>query len=353
MEQHQPIEHSGDGAACSASPNHELIIEALASRRRQRDSGNHPFAAQPSVETDREFLRDAVAKLFQLPNADVTDAFLDEVIQRVTAEAEIDAGQATEYLDHLGAHLRTLNCIEREEVFEYFAAADRVLLELHLELQRSRPRDTRVKQLSVQYALDARRRVDALAHQIDIRPRDNGYEITVADNHHGFLRSIPHPGVVVRDPFACRLFDLALPEPPEYTGLMQFIEMLLGYVPELPEQAIQWLQPITPATAVQVDVDDTCIIVFGRRYVVDLQLVHFMSALLKSPGAWVSSTSLAADPLFDGVRIDRLWKKLPARIQHVIASCTGKGYRLRLELLEELCQKSSIDQSASIAEHGY
>lgn len=332
---------AGRAAERSSSAIREFIVEALAGRREQLRDDGAPARSSTAVQTDRESLRSAIAVLFQLPMADVTDDFLEEVVRRVIAEAETDAERVAGYLDQLISQLEALNCVGRQEVFEYFAATDRVLLELYTELRQPRPSSTRLQQLIVQYALDARRRVDALAHQIEIRPRDEGYEVAIAAGGQPLLRSIPHPGVAVRNPFARRLIEIGLQEPPRYTELMQFIEMLLGYVPEH-DRAIQRLEPITPATAVQVDIEESCIIVFGRCYVVDLQLAQFMKVLLETPGAWVSSPTFAEDSLFRGVLLDRPWKKLPAAVRDLIESRTGKGYRLRLERLETLCQISSV-----------
>ena len=104
---------------------------------------------------------------------------------------------------------------------------------------------------------------------------------------------------------------------------------------------------LAPTTAVQVDFEDSSIIVRGRCYVVDLQPLRLMKLLIERSGAWVSSTSLAEDPLFAGVRIDRLCKRLPPAVQELIESQRGKGYRLRFERQGELCQKSSVAQTAS------
>ncbi len=326
----------------------QIVLEAITRRRRREPSESRLEPHVVPTAVDQDSVRASLAVLLQIPISEVTDSVLDELVRRITADAESDAERVAAYLDQLIEHLQSLKCTSRQDVFEYFAAADRVLLELYAELRKPRPSPTRLLQLTVQYALDPRQIVDAPAHQLEIRRHLDGYEVAVLPPGYVRIRSIPYPGFVVRNPFTRQLLDLVLEEPPQYPAMMQLIEMLLEYVPQEIEGTTPPLTPVTPETAVQVDREDSCIIVFGRRYVVDLQLIHFVQALLETPGAWVSSTNLAEDPLFLGERIDRLFKKLPASVQELIESRPRKGYRLRLERLAQLCQKSSVVPPATL-----
>lgn len=344
MNPNQSIDQSDDRrVAPSPSSIHAIVVEVLARRGERADPACVSEALLPSAAPeDRESLREAVAARFNRSVSEVADVFLDEVLGRVAAEGAAAAERVVACLNELVSQLDVLECVDRRDVFEYFAAADRVLLKLYAELRRPRPSPTRLRQLVVRYALDARRCIDAPAHQIEIRRQAGGYEIAVVAPGYSSLRSLPYPGVIVRNPFARQILAIALAEPPRYTDLMQYIEMLLGYVPEELDSADPRLMPVTPATALQVDINDSCVIYFDRRYVVDLQLVRFVNALLETPGAWVSSKALARDPLFGGVRMDRRWTKLPSPVQEVIESRTGRGYRVRLERLTELCPISSV-----------
>lgn len=213
----------------------------------------------------------------------------------------------------------------------YFSAAEKVLLQMYAELRQSRPSPTRLRQLVVQYALDPRRCVDAAAYQIEISPRNDGYDVAIAPPGTSHLKSLPLPGIFVNDPFKRRMLESATVEPPGYLDLMQLIEMLLGYVPREEEEPVRCE---SPAVAVQVDLDDLSIIVCGRRYVADLQQVRFVQSLLEIPGAWKSTPNFHADPLFEGVRMDRIRDKLPPAVIDLVESQGGKGYRLMVERLE-------------------
>lgn len=331
-------------AATSSASIDRIVIEVLGERRKRLGRRTGSLKVRSQEQLDREKCRQAISVLLRKPKADVTDALLDEIIGNIEAEAAADADSVAANLTQLVAHLQSLKCSTRHAVFEYFAAAERVLLELYGELRQPRPSPTRLRQLTVQYALDPRKRIDAAAHQIEIRNRDDGYEIAVAPPGTSHLPSIPLPGIVVKDHFSALFLSLLLSDPPCYSAFMQRIEMLLEYVPA-EKQTFSNSPPVTPATAVQVDIDDSVIILFGRRYVADVQQIRFLQPLLEKPGIWVSSKGIKEDPLFAGVRIDRVCSKLPPAIQEFIesGSGTGKGYRLRLELLEESCQNSSVD----------
>jgi hypothetical protein len=293
-------------------------------------------------QLDRETLR-AIATLFQRSMTEF-HGFLDEVRPRVVAETMIDAERVAGHSGHVTADLS--GSLRIRAGFHYLVAADRVLTELCAELQQQWPSPTRLKQLIAQYAVDARRRVEVPAEHIDIRSLEDGYEIVISNAGHPSLQSPSHSVVPVRSPFTRRLIEIALQEPPRYIELIQFIETMLGYMAGQHRGTIHHLTVITPANAVQVDREDSSICVFGRRYVVDPLLVVFVEALLATPGAWVPPRVYGKDLPSDGFRMDRHLTKLPACLQYLIESCPGKGYRLRVERVEELCQKSSVAQRA-------
>jgi hypothetical protein len=339
--------------ATSSESMRAIVLEVLSERRNPTGGSTSLAEMRSAKKPDRKGLREAVSILFRKPIAEITDAVLDEIIERIEAEAAGDAESVAANLNQLVAHLQTLNCTTRDAVVGYFAAAKRVLLELHAELRLARPSPTRLRQLAAQYALDPRHSIELPAHRIEIRPQDDGYEIALAPPGSSNLTSIPLPGTFVNDPFKRLLLGLVLAGP-HYTDLMQLIEMLLGFVPTDDEDVRRLM---TPATAVQVDFEDSSIIVLGRRYVVEVQLLQLLQLLLAEPGAWVSSTFITDDPLFAGVRVDRLCKRLPTAVQELIEGQRGKGYRLRFDRLERLCQYSSVappafpahDEQCSIA----
>lgn len=325
--------------ATSSESMHAIVLAVLSERRNPTGRSTSLAELRSAKKPDRKGLREAISILFRKPIVDLTDPVLDEIIEKIEAEAASDAENVAANLSQLVAHLRSLNCTTRDAIVGYFAAADQVLLELHAELRQSRPSPTRLRQLAAQYALDPRHSIDLPAHRIEIRPQDDGYQIALAPHGSSNLTSIPLPGTFVNDPFKRLLLGLMLAGPPCYTDLMQLIEMLLGFVPTDDEDVRRLM---TPATAVQVDFEDSSIIVLGRRYVVEVQLLQFLQLLLAETGAWVSSTFITDDPLFAGVRVDRLCKRFPAAIQELIEGQRGKGYRLRFDRLERLCQYSSV-----------
>jgi len=334
--------------ATSSESMPAIVFEVISERHNPTGRSTSLAELRSSKKPDRESLREAVSILFRKPIVDITDPVLDEIIEKIEAEAASDAENVAANLSQLVAHLRSLNCTTRDAIVDYLGAADQVLLELHAELRHSRPSPTRLRQMAAQYALDPRRTIDEPAHRIDIRSMYDGYEIAIAPPGASNLKSIPLPGTIVNDPFKCLLLDLMLSGPPHYTDLMQLIEMLLGYVPAENKELAQSPVP-SPSTAVQVDVEESSIVVFNRRYVVDDQLLQLMRLLLEEPGAWVSSTYITDDPLFAGARIDRLRKRFPVAVQDLIESQAGKGYRLRFERVVRLCQESSMAAPTSSA----
>lgn len=319
------------GRSSTSASLHQIVLEVLSERRKPAGRKTPLTTVNSPVKPDRETLRKSLSVLVRKQACEITDSELDKTIENIELEGSDEAELVAAYLHQVVAHLRSLKCTTRDGIFEYFAAGDRVLLELYAELQRSRPSPTRLRQLTVQYALDPRYCIDASAHQIEIRTNDNGYEIAIAPPGTMHSKAIPLPGTLVNDLFKRRMIDFATQEPPRYLELVQLIEMLLGYVPRENEDTVR--QEL-PTSDVQVDVDDSSIIVFGRRYVVDLQQVRFMQLLLKAPGVWISTPKFHADPLFKGVRMDRIRDKLPSVMLDLIESKGGKGYRLMVEHLE-------------------
>jgi len=300
--------------------------------------------------SDREEIRTALAVLSQVPVSEITDSVLDEAIRRIEADAVADAERVIVYVDRLIEHLQSINCTSEQDVIEYFDAEHRVLSELYAELQQPHPSPTRVHQLAIQYALDPRRVINAASHQMDIRRITDGFEIVVLSSGQVRFRSIPYPGRIIRHSFAVQLLDLILRQSWPITAIMQLIEMLLEKVPSAGERPTPSLTSAPAKADIQADVTESCVTVLGRSFVVDLQLVHFVQALLVSPGSWVSSTQFSEDPLFKSVRIDRLIKKLPASVKDLIEGRPGAGYRLCCERLAELRQKSSVATPSEPAE---
>lgn len=329
----------------------EIVVEVLADQRRGIRTSETQTPIPSANNSNEESIRRAIRVLFEQPGVELTEDDFTRIIHEIKSEAEECADPTGVHLNLIASRLESIGCTTREAIVDYFTAGDRVLSELHMELRLQRPSPTRVRQLSAQFALDPRRRVDAPAHQIVIRNNGSEYEVGIVPPGAAQLSSIPFLGTTVSDPFARRIVELVVMEPLPHRELMQLIEMLLGYVPTVAEAARQ-LARITPATAVQVDLAESCIVAFGRCYVVDLQLLRFMQALLESPGAWVSSTQLEEDPLFRGVRIDRLTSTLPVTLRNLVESRPRRGYRLRTEELERICQISSIVPESPIEDDG-
>src|SRR5262249_25479242 len=81
-----------------------------------------------------------------------------------------------------------------------------------------------------------------------------------------------------------------------------------------------------------VDVKRLIVTLDGQTYdVPSAQALRWLKVLCDHPGEWIASNELKTyDTDLDGARPDRLKKKLPAPVQSLIDSDTGKGSRLRL-----------------------
>lgn len=83
-----------------------------------------------------------------------------------------------------------------------------------------------------------------------------------------------------------------------------------------------------------VNTDDSEVILDNVRYTVEPTDLAFVAALIRADGRWQSSMELAEkDVELQGVRISRVLKRLKKKLQEVIESKPGKGYRLKVAQL--------------------
>ena len=289
---------------------------------------------------DRDLVRAALAVLLKIPKSQVTNALLNKHIRQIQADARKDAELVGAYLDQLILQLERLGCTSQVAIEQYLDAEDQVLSKLYAELGRPHPSPTKLLQLSVQYALDARKIVDATAQQIDVRPGKTGYEVAVIPRGQVRIRSLPYPGQVVGNPFATQLLALVQQKPPAYSEILELIETLLRRVPTHSSGAEQ---PKTPAPLIEVDLEESIVIVAGRPYPVDYEGVRLVNLLISEPNVWFGPRDYAQDEVLKLIdRVDRVYKKLPAPIKSLIEAKSGAGYRLSKARLAELRQKTSV-----------
>jgi hypothetical protein len=338
-------------ASAKLVPNElaQRVIRSLCKRRSGQEAPPAPPPKLPRV-IDRETTQNALAVLLNIPKSRVTKALLDKHIRQIRKDAEDDATRVAGYLDQLIDHLTLIGCTTDGEIDEYLVAEEQVLLDLYAELRFPQPSPTRLLQLSVQYALDARQRINGTIHQLEIRQRKGGYEIAVHPPGQIKLRSIPYPGRVVRNPCAIELLRFVQQSPPSYFRMVQWIESVLQHVPSYPDRSESTASK--PLPSIVVDLEDSVVLLFGKPYPVSLEGARFVKLLNNDPNVWVAPSDYEDDVVLKNSRLDREFKKLPKPIKSLIESKKGSGYRLSKQRLAELCQKLSLALPAKAGEDG-
>jgi len=294
-------------------------------------------------------VRAALAVSLKIPKSRVTSAILNKHIRQIQADALQDAELVGAYLDQMIRQLERLGCTSQTAIDRYLDAEEKVLCELYSELGRAHPSPTKLLQLSVQHALDARKVVDAPAQQIDVRSGKAGIEVAVIPSGQVKIRSLPYPGQIIRNPFAIRLLSLVRQKPPAYSEILQLIETRLQRVPANSNGAPQ---PAKPMPLIEVDLDESIVLVAGRPYQVSHEEARFVNLLNSEPNVWFGPKEYAQDPLLKLIdRMDRIYKKLPASIRSLIEGKSGAGYRLSKARLAELRQKSSVVTPRKLADN--
>lgn len=317
----------------------QRVIRVLA-KRQSRESSSPVSYRNRQAPVDRELLREALASCLKIPKSRVTNAVLNKHIRRIEADARKDAELVAAYLDQLILRLEQFGCTSQAAIEQYLDAQDQVLTALYAELGRPHPSPTKLLQLSVQYALDARKIVDVPTQQIDVRPGKAGFEVAVIPRGQVKIRSLPYPGQVIGNPFANHLLSLVLQQPPAYSEILQLIESLLQFVPG---DANGGQQPKKPGSQIEVDLEESIVLVAGRPYPVEYEGACFFNLLNSEPNVWFGPKEYAQHEVLKLIdRMDRVYKKLPRPIKSLIESKPGAGYRLSKARLAELRQKSSV-----------
>jgi hypothetical protein len=316
----------------------QRVIRAL-TKRQSCEPSPSASGQNRQAPVDRDFLRAALAVSLKISKSQVTNVILNKHLRQIQADARKDAELVAGCLDQLICQLARLGCTSQAAVEQYLDAQDQVLTELYAELGRPHPSPTKLLQMSVQYALDARKIVDAPAQQIDVRPGKTGYEVAVIPRGQIRIRSLPYPGQVISNPFATHLLSLVQQKPPTYSEILQLIETLLRRVPTHSNGAEQ---PKTPVPLIEVDLEGSIVFVAGRPYPVDYEGACLVSLLNSEPNVWFGPKDYAQDEILKSCRVDRVYKMLPPPIKSLIEGKTGAGYRLSKQRLAELRQKSSV-----------
>lgn len=319
------------------------LAQRIIAATSKRHSGNEAPPAAPAnlpAGNARETVRTALAVVLEIPKSRVTNALLNKLIRKMRADAEKDATLVGNYLDQRVDHLTSIRCTTEGDIDKYLEAEDQVLCELYAELRRPQPSPTRLLQLSVRYALDARQTVDVPIQNIDIRAHKNGDKITVHPPGRVKIRSLPYPGQVVRNPYAIRLLNFVRQAPPPYFQMMRLIETLLQHLPSFPER----LEPPAskPISPIEVDLAQSGVLLLGQSYKVSSDAARFVKKLIDDPNGWVSTKEFKRDADVKITRCDRLFKSLPQPIRDLIDSKPGAGYRLNKKRLAQLCQQMSV-----------
>lgn len=292
-------------------------------------------APRPQSKDDADKHRAALALMLGIPKSRVTDALLRKHLRQIRDDAQADADWVGKYLARRAAKLISIGVTDPLGAQSYQEAEQRVLGDLYAELQRPRPSPTRLWQRSVQYALDARKSIEASISQMDVSEFKSVFKVAIYPAGQSKIRSLPCPGVVVDDPFAVRLLSLLRRRPAEYAAMMQLIETLHPSVVQMPEGVPQ----MAPSESlISVDVEACVVILAGRPYSVSDAGARFVKLLAGEPNNWFGPKEIACDDLLQGARLDRVLKGLPRPIRYLIEAKAGKGFRLVKSRLAELRQ---------------
>lgn len=328
---------------CGTRETSMAAIEAQEARRRLRRAlvealGRRTGGTQQrsvvrnSAPLNRGDLRGAVAAVSGVPESELADAAVDETVQRIRAAAEEDAARVGEHLENFVDHLESIGCLSTEEITAYLDSADEVLARLYHAASRPHPSPTRLMQLALQYALDARRPVEGELTRFDLRRHDWGYEIVEYPSAAMRVPAIPRRGRPVRNVFAVRVLDCLRQDPPQIYKLMGLIEELLHGVPE--EIPAEEASEASARIEFRVDLEASAITVRGTTYSVDLPQAYLVKALEEAGGRWVTGPEIRKRSELVGSRPDRVFKELPPAVQELIESKRAAGYRLCVEQLE-------------------
>lgn len=285
-------------------------------------------------------LRAALAIILEIPESKVTKAMLTKCLKRIRLDAATEASLVGEYLALRFAKLQHLGITERSDVERYEQAEEQVLSDLYSELKAIRPSPTKLLQRTVQYAVDARKTVDATISQIDVRATKSGYSVAIYHAGQPRIRSLPRPGEAVQDPFAVKLLSLVLQRPVDYAEIAEFIETRSPTVHLKSEAA-------PPVRQQAIFVEEGVVFLHGRPFTVDDEGARFVKHLAAAPDVWFGKRDFADDEILSGTRVDRIYKRLPKPIQKVIEGRGGAGYRVVTARLAGLRQKSSVATPAN------
>jgi hypothetical protein len=87
-----------------------------------------------------------------------------------------------------------------------------------------------------------------------------------------------------------------------------------------------------PKPAVQVSIDPPQVVIGGNAIALRSDVeAHFVKAVAEAD-SWISGPELqSSNPIFDGVRLDRLAKGLPSPVRELIEAKSPKGYRWKAQ----------------------
>ncbi len=307
------------------------VITAL-SKVRDKRTAAVPRLVEPGWREpiDRDETRRSLAALLEVSVDSVDDVQLNAAINEITAAAEQSAATLATHIASLAEHFEAIGCVAEGAIIEYFHCESKVLGELYSETERASPSPSRLRRLALQYALDARTRIQGSSSRFSIERHEDGYHIRQYPI--GAIRNsaIPYPARRVRNGFAVAVLDFLEADPPKIWQLRKFLELLLDQ-PELKGPPVP-----TRASAAEVfvDIEHQAVTIKGRVYPLEMEQVALIGAVVKADGLWVSGRTLAADDALIGQRPDRILRGLRPEIRALIAAERGKGYRLRTEMLE-------------------
>jgi len=317
----------------------ERLLKAPANGRSSVPTAAAAQRRNPNDEVDRESIRAALAAVLGVPKSKVTNAVMTKHVRRIQHDARADATFVGLYLNQQTVHLTEIGCIRPADIKQYFEAEQRVLRDLYTEIGRPHPSPTKLVQLSVQYALDARKTISAPIHRIDIRPIKAGYEIAVLSLGQTKIPSLPCPGQAIGNPFANLLLALVQRKPPAYSELMEWIETLSPVVISSPHDSVQ---PKSAASLLVVDLEDSIVLIAGRPYPVSDEGARLVMLLNSEPNVWFGPKDYKQDEVLKLSRVPRVYEKLPSPIKALIEGKSGSGYRLAKSRLAQLSQKMSV-----------
>jgi hypothetical protein len=268
-----------------------------------------------------------------LIESDLSDAATDEFVTAVEQSAERAADLVGQHLDGVVEHLKSLGCVDDQQIADYAARERQVLVDLYRELCKAGPSPTNVLRLALQYGLDAREEIKGDIRRFDLRRKSSGWEIIDYRSPALKMAGVEKPGRLITNAFAVAIFDFLSSNHPPFYRMRLFLEAQLGEVPKEENPNKQSEAELESDTArIRVDLKRRLVYIDGQPIGADLNVLYLIDVIAAAKGRWISGPEIKRGPQehsdMIGARPDRVFKRLPASLKNHFESQGGKGFRL-------------------------